>query len=57
MKKEIECIEISIAYNEELPKHYGYYNTVAEAVEALQKLDKKTTSQRKIIWRTIYKHD
>ena len=57
MKKEIQCIEISISYDGEYPEHYGYYDTVADAVKAISELDDKTTSQRKILWRAIYKDD
>ena len=57
MKKEIQCIEISISYNGEYPEHYGYYDTVADAIKAISELDDKTTSQRKILWRAIYKDD
>ena len=56
MKKEIKCIEISISYDpEELPEHYGCYDTVNDAMEALLKLDLDYNPQRKIIWRAIYK--
>lgn len=55
MKQEIKCIEISIAYDDGLPQHYGYYDTVQEAMEALKALDKEHSSQRTIKWRAIYK--
>lgn len=41
---EIKCIEISIAYDDGIPEHYGYYYTIQEAMDALLEIEDEETS-------------